>query len=571
MKKAALAFSVLTIAVVFLVSILFNIKIVKAETADYSIEHVNHAIEVLYNGYVLVNDTVTINVTGQAPSDFLIGFPYEYGSYVLRCIAYNESYTFPVSLNVPLEENRVGFYGVKISFPCGTPQVFTVIFVLSNDLVIHNATSYYSLNFPAFPSLTKPAAICNASIVLPQGALYSGGTVSAFNYSEVNLPAFTYNASEVIFSLATDQILVVDVEEMKREIRLNEFGEIEGADTYRIKNKAPLKVGSIEVMLPPNASNPRAQDQFGRKTAEPTRTDEKTNRYKITLPSEATESTQLTVKYQLPRDFITQDGANKFSFNISLFKYVNYYIKQASVSFVLPEGAKVVLLRNFENNISDAYGITRNVFQEVVSINREGVISLDAFDVAIIYEYNPLWLSFRPTLWMWALAVIGCVAAVVWKRPGAPARVAVPTVALRLRPEYIRAFVDAYEEKRRIVLELESLETRVRKGKIPRRRYKVQRKTLETRLSTLSRSLAESREKMSAAGGKYADLMRQLEITETEIDEVEGNIKSIEARHTRGELSLEAYRKLLTDYQHRKERAETAIKGILLRLREEIR
>jgi chromosome segregation ATPase len=111
----------------------------------------------------------------------------------------------------------------------------------------------------------------------------------------------------------------------------------------------------------------------------------------------------------------------------------------------------------------------------------------------------------------------------------------------------------------------------VRKGRVPRRRYKVRRKTLETRLSTLTRSLAESTERMRAAGGKYADLMRQLEIAETEINEGEANIKSIEARHSRGEISLETYRKLLADYQRRKEVAETTINGILLRLREEIR
>ncbi|MEM3443095.1 MAG: hypothetical protein QXM86_04480, partial [Candidatus Bathyarchaeia archaeon] len=161
--------------------------------------------------------------------------------------------------------------------------------------------------------------------------------------------------------------------------------------------------------------------------------------------------------------------------------------------------------------------------------------------------------------------------AVIWKRPKAAVRIAAPspTVAVRLRPEYIKSFVNAYEEKRKIILELESLETRVRKGKIPRRRYKVQRKTLETRLNSLSKSLTEYKERMRAAGGLYADLMRQLEVAETEINEVETSSRSIEARHSRGELSLEAYRKLLADYQHRKEKAETTINGILLRLREE--
>jgi len=572
-RKEALAFTILVVATTIFVSIAVNIEIVEgtdAENADYSIEHLNHTIRVMYNGYVAINDTVRINVTGQAPNDFLIGFPNKYGSNVLRCVAYNESDTFTVDLDVPLE-NRVGFYGVRINFPRGAPQVFTVVFVLSNNLVTHSATSEYSLDFPAFPSLTKPAATCNVSIVLPEGASYSSGTVGAFNYSKENLPAFAYNASQVTFSVTDDKILVVDMEELESEIRLNEFGEIEGADAYRIKNKAQVEAMFIEVILPPNASNPRAQDQFGRKMAEPMQTDERTNRYKIVFTSslKTGESTRFSVRYNLPKICITQGQDNKLALNVSLLQYLNYYVAQASVTFVFPEGARI---QSFENIlVGDVYELTRSVFQESATINRERVVSLDAFNAKISYEYNPLWLSFRPTLWIWALAIVGCTVAVVSKRPKAPARVAVPTMAVRLRPEHVKAFVDAYEEKRKIGLEIESLETRVRKGKIPRRRYKVQRKTLETRLNTLFKNLTESKEKLRAAGGKYADLTRQLEIAETEINEVESNIKSIEARHSRGELSLEAHRKLLADYQRRKDKAQTTINGILLRLREEIR
>jgi predicted nuclease with TOPRIM domain len=220
--------------------------------------------------------------------------------------------------------------------------------------------------------------------------------------------------------------------------------------------------------------------------------------------------------------------------------------------------------------------LTKNVFQETATISRRDISLLDDFPhvesvLQIVYEYNPLWSSFRPTLWVWALAIVGCTVVFLWKRPKAPAHVIAPVAAMKLGPEFIKSFVEAYEEKTKITFDMDSLENKVRKGKIPRRRYKVQRKTLETRLNTLSRNLAELKERMHAAGGQYVQLMRQLEIAETEINEVEANIKSIEARHSRGELSLEAYRKLLTDYQHRKERADTTIKGILLRLREEIR
>ncbi|MEM2987583.1 MAG: hypothetical protein QXK26_00910, partial [Candidatus Bathyarchaeia archaeon] len=168
-------------------------------------------------------------------------------------------------------------------------------------------------------------------------------------------------------------------------------------------------------------------------------------------------------------------------------------------------------------------------------------------------------------------AVFGCTIIAIWKRPKAPeAAVEAPTVAVRLSPEMLRRFVKSYEEKRRITSDIKSLEVAVSKGRIPRQRYKVQRKTLETRLAALSRSLDDLKLKLRSAGGRYAELMHQLEVAETELNEVESNIRSIEARHRKGDLTLEAYRKLFADYESRREKAETTISGILLRIREEI-
>jgi len=575
MKKTALAITMVTVAIMILVSLSFNVKTIKAQNdGNYTITHVNHEIEVLYDGYIFINDTM--QMTGQASDGFLMGFPYKYGSYILQCVAYNSSEIFPVTLNVPLE-NRVGFYGVEIDFSLGTPQVFTVGFILSNNLLTQDAsnTSLYTLDFPAYPSLTKAVAVCNVSISLPEGTTYISGTVNASNYSEENLPEFTYSPANITFSLTGDKMQMFYVKELESEVRISGIGEVEGSDSYYIESKSLTDISSIEIILPPNASGSSVQDQFGRTMTQPTIADEETNRYTITFTSalESYRSTRFTVKYKLPSNYTTQMGTNNFNITFPLFRNVNYYIEWASVTFVLPEGARI---SSFETTLTgSAYNVARGVFQETVTINRRDISYLENVlpsenVLQIVYEYNPLWLSFRSTLWMWALAIVGCTVAIVWKRPKAPARVGVPAVAMRLRPEYFRSFIDAYEEKKKIIFDIESLESRVRKGKIPRRRYKVQRKTLETRLNTLSRNLTELKEKMRAAGGQYVELMQQLEIAETEINEVEANIKSIESRHSRGELSLEAYRKLLTDYQRRKERANTTISGIILRLREEI-
>jgi chromosome segregation ATPase len=164
------------------------------------------------------------------------------------------------------------------------------------------------------------------------------------------------------------------------------------------------------------------------------------------------------------------------------------------------------------------------------------------------------------------------VVVAVWRRPktAAPMRIAAPKATIGLSPDHVRNFTEIYNEKTRLSSELKVLEERAQKGRIPRRRYKVQRRTLETRLDTVSRNIVELKRIFRSAGGVYSDLIRQLDIAEAELGEVETGIRNSEIRHRRGELPLEAYKKSLTDYQRRKEKAEATINGILLRLREEL-
>ncbi|MGB9756555.1 MAG: hypothetical protein ACPLVJ_02105 [Candidatus Bathyarchaeales archaeon] len=577
MKKISSALAI-TAILIFIAFFSLNIKLAVAQTGS-SIANVNHTVEILYNGYILINDT--IEFAGQAPNNFLMGFPYKYGSHILKCVAYDSNNVFPVKLNVPLE-NRIGFYGVEVNLTQGPPQVFTVAFLLSNDLFTVSQSDF-TLDFPAYPVFTESVDNCSIAIVLPEGAsnvmvAKDDGVVNASTYSRV-LSAFAYSPANVTFSYTGDKLQLFDVEELKREITIGGLGEIEGLDSYYISSKSPGNITYVNVILPPNASNPIAEDQFGRKMSDVALVDAGKNSYKVTfsLALESYKSTRFSVKYSLPSQVYinTQEGANNFNASSLLLKDVNYYVETASIGFTLPEGARIV---TSENILIGSCYISRSVFQEAVTIDKQGVTYLESAlpsenVLQIKYEFNPLWLSFRPTLVMWALAVFGLAVVAVWKKSKVAVRVAAPLPAatVRIRPEDIKSFVNAYEEKRKIVSDLESLENRVRRGKIPRRRYKVQRKTLETRLNSLSKSLAEYKERMRAAGGLYADLMRQLEVAETEINEVETSSRSIEARHSRGELSLEAYRKLLADYQHRKERVETTINGILLRLREETR
>lgn len=558
----------------------FNTQTVLAQDDSYSIQSVDHEVEVMYSGHVIIRDT--IRISGQLTGDFLIGFPYKYGSYVLKGIAYDADNTFQVSLGVQLAD-RSGFYGAKISFPEGAPQVFTVVFVLSNSLLSQDLTAgAFTLDFPAYPSFVKDVAQCSVTIILPETppsitVTKDDGEVSTTSFVKANLPAFSYFPAKATFPLSSGILQIISIKELNRQITINPAGYVAASDSYRITNNAPSSLNSLQITLPLEASNIAAKDEFGRTlTTEALNDNGDTRSVNVTFISflAGDQSTVLTVEYTLPT--VSSEQAPQFTFSFDLFPDFDYYVDTATVMFVPPEGAR--LLSPQLSLIDSSSSLIREVFQESLSIKREGVSKVDSAILSedvlqVTYDYNPLWLSFRPTMWVWVLAVIGTVVVAVWRRPktAAPRRMAAPKASVGLSPDHVKAFTDGYSEKTRLTSELKVLEERAQKGKIPRRRYKVQRSTLEVRLDTISKNIAQLKRTFRSAGGVYADLVRQLDAAEVELVEVETNTRTSEVRHRRGELPLEAYKKSLADYQRRKEKAEATINGILLRLREEIR
>ena len=579
MKRAVAVIVIMVFSGAVLLPFSLNTRTVLAQDS-YTIQRVDHEVEIMYSGHIVIRDT--IHLSGQLTGDFLIGFPYKYGSYVLKGIAYDENNVFPLTLGVQLA-NRTGFYIAKINFTEASPQVFTVVFVLSNSLLSEDLTAdVFNLDFPAYPSFTKGVSRCYGAIVLPETptaitVTKDDGEVSTTNFFKSNLPAFTYSPAVATFSLPAGSLQIINVKELNRQITISPIGDLAAFDSYRITNNSPNSLGSIKIGLPLDASNIVARDEFGRiLTTNVLTSSGSTRLVNVTFISSINShtSTLLTAEYTLPS--VSSEQVQHFTLDFDLFPDFDYYVEAATVTFVPPEGAR--FLSPQPSSIDFSSSLIRETFQETLSIRREGVSKIDyavlSEDVLqITYDYNPLWLSFRPTVWIWTLAVVGCVIVAVWRRPKAstPLRIATPEASIRLSPDHVKAFTEAYEDKNRLTSELKVLEARAQKGKIPRRRYKVQRRTLEVRLDTISKNIAGLKKIFRSAGGIYANLVRQLDVAEVELVEVEKNVRNSEVRHRRGELPLEAYKKSLSAYQRRKDKAEATINGILLRLREEIR
>jgi hypothetical protein len=572
LKKAALAPIILVSILVFAISIHANLEKVYAQNS-YAIEHVDQNIQITYNGYVLMNDTVQLS--GQMPSSLKLGFPYIFGSYLVSCDVFetdSPTHTFPVSLNEPLE-NRSGYYGINIDFAGGAPQQFSMNVLFSNNLVYQSSenASVYVVVFPPFLSLTQDAQSFNGSITLPKNAAYLSGAIGSLNYSQQDLTAFAFNSSTVTFYIPNYEMQLFDVAQLNRKIGINEFGEITGSDNYQIRNKGSFNIDTVNVWVPTGASNIAADDQLGRAMDVPVSLVYNTSRFMLNLTSSLRPgySEQFILHYKLPSDTYVRRNGNNYVVNMTLFQELDYYVNDTSVTFSFPEGARIQTLGSALTQ--NSLDLSRDVFQDTATLNKESVTASDSVNVEIAYEYSQIWAAFRPTIWVLVISLLGIGALIVIRRPRISSKAAISAGGALIRPEQLRSFVDMYEERIKVLNEMDSLEDKARRGRIPRQRYKVQRKTLETRLDSSSRRIDDLKGAIHSAGSHFSSLMDQLEVAEAQLNEFDANVKTIDARHSRGELSLEAYRRLQGEYQQRKEKAQTAINGILLRLREEIR
>ena len=249
--------------------------------------------------------------------------------------------------------------------------------------------------------------------------------------------------------------------------------------------------------------------------------------------------------------------------------------------------------------ITATSSLTRGTYQDTLTITEEGISHIDYLtpqenSIQISYNYNPVWVSFRPTFWAAFAAGVGCIAVFFYQRRQ-PKEETYATRAEQISTQKtapitiqqtkssemkhgqnvttddVKTFLDAFEDRKQLNDELKSMDTKAQKGKIPRRQYKVQRKAMENRIESLTRTIDRTKQAFIASSSTYSDLARQLDLAEEDLVEAENNIRSLELRQSKGEISIETFKKNSGKYQKQKDKAESAINGILLRLREKIR
>jgi hypothetical protein len=586
---------------VFVPTVILSTNNVSAQTSGYTIDRVDHKVQIMYSGHIIIIDT--IHVSGQVTNGFMIGLPRRYSAAVLEGFAYDQNNQYQLNLGVQLG-NQTAFYGAEIKFNGNTPSIFNVAFILDNSLITEQEDGSLSLDFPAYPSLTQDVGTCNVNILFPSSPIQltitkDDGNVNGGDYFMSNLPAFTYSIGSANSRVPTGTLQLSTVSSLTRQVNINPTGTVVVSDTYRITNNAKSLLSSFVLSLPLEAHNVNVSDGAGRSLGYIMAPAASGNMQlaNVTLSTFllGNQSTTLIAQYVLPSAVL--EGGNYILANFQIFPDVSYYVNQATAIFSPPEGATIVEPQASELGLTST--VTRATYQDTLTIKETGLSHVDflmpqQYTLQLAYNYNPVWVSLRPTFWAAFAAFISCLGAVVY-RIRKPKEISyaeraeelsiqkeiyteVPSNKVpqmksgqQISKEDIKAFLEAYDDKKQLTNELQTMNQRAQKGKIPRRQYKVQRKAIEIRIEVINRNIQHLKAKFHSSSGAYGDLARQIDLAEEDLQEADNNIQALQTRQAKSEISLESYKRKVSDYQKQREKAEAAINGILLRFREKIR
>jgi len=578
-----------------MLSLAFSGTMVYAQAIGYNIDRVDHQVQVMYSGHTAILDT--IYVSGQISDGFMIGLPYQYSADLLKIIAYDNSHVYDVNLGVQLG-NHNGFYAATVDFNGNMPNVFTVAFVLSNSLLSEQGNNQYQLSYPAYPSLTQPVRTCNVNITLPsQPSSFSitkpDGETTHASYTRTNLPAYYSSASIADFRVPSGSIQLTSVTNLNRKVTIDATGAVAVTDSYRIVANSATPLNSFVLSLPLDATTPVIRDQFDNiLSMQQSRTPSAllANATLISFVNQG-QTTLITAHYTVSSAQI--EAPNYVLDNFRLFPNFQYLVEQATTTLNLPEGASIITPQT--QSLSAASILLRGTYRDTLMVTAKDESYVDYLapqqnQIQVTYNYNPVWVSFRPTFWAALAAAVSCVGAVVYRkvrpmeetyktRAEAHARKALsqPQTAYEVKSgqpvsiETIKEFYNVYQDRGQLKAELRSMDLKAQKGKVSRNQYKVQRRAVEIHVEGLTKSVERLKTALRSYSGNYPDLVRQIDLAEADLAESELNITKLETIYGKGEISCENYKQKIVEYQKVHDKAESAIKGIMLGLREKIR
>jgi hypothetical protein len=537
-----------------------------------------HVVEIREGGLIIINDTFTLstppNVTFVDVANFFMGFPSHFMDHLDYYALYQWNDDGWIALEGLEEEaNDTRGFRVTLQNPVRLEGNMTLtlrgIFLFSE--VVYSYENDLIAFFPLYPSLPANISTSDVEVKLPKGAVltavdpkvFSNSSVEGvyiLSYNQSSLPPFQQLEATVTYLAGSSSNMIVRCEELQRTIDLTSLSQIRILDTYTLLNLGP-QLTSYTTNISLNAFDLDAKDYLEHLTIMSTSFEKEGCKKIIVVPTisiETGEGWVFTVEYSLPlKEYAERSLGNEFHLNYFFLSNFSFTVRHLEVTVILPEGGEY-------SSSTPASGAVRKVgpFTQEVYYRMENTTVLDDLDLHFAYVYNPLWTTFRPTLWS-CLLVLATVGIYQIFRSKKPREREVSEGRLSLR-----RFIELYEEKLTLSAEEEKIEESMNERRISRSEYNRRTETLGSRVSNIENSLKSFKERIKQEAPQFEKVLREIEAAESEMKTQKTNLRELEARLRGRSISRDAYRRLRQEYLSRIRRARSRIERAILSLRE---
>lgn len=562
-----------------ILSIVLAMSVIPVSSASVAVAVVNvrRHITVGEWGAVVFNDTFTVLNNGTSPvNEFLYALPRSNVEGLRFVVAKSSSGLLQVDRDVDKESP---FYWMKVLFRDPLPQgrnLTVNIASIHSGMVkflkvegTEGTEELYRVSFSAYPILKVRAGSCNVTVYvsldakfqLPRNATFISSNIEGkpvLVASRKPLEPLTDERYAFNFSSASQHLATCDW--ARREISISPAGDISVSEQYRLNNLAS-SFSSVRMILPKETVEVMAYDDAGPLWTDPKKTFDVTVAPRFTTVRQ-NESFTFGLKYKLSakQDLKQLQWWGLYDLTLKLIADPPWVIEKAEVRIVLPRGVAIE-----SNNIAPASRTESSAYETVLGYSFEIATPLQDFTLNLRYRYLPFWSALVPLMWV-LLVEVAFAAVLVASKLRKPVRaVAVAPV------DRIMEFVELYDERTALSLELDKMEQEIARGAISRHEYRRRSREIDRRIEETRKELQVVKAALSSASTRYDEMIRRIERAEAEIDAGKASMAQLRIQYRTGKMARHVYDSMVSDVTKRQNRARETINSIIITLREEAR
>ncbi|MBS7625616.1 hypothetical protein KEJ51_01015 [Candidatus Bathyarchaeota archaeon] len=428
----------------------------------------------------------------------------------------------------------------------------------------------YKLSLQPYPNIPLSMASCNITVIFPKDTTLKSWPNQTFTRRTVDeKPALIgrtksmqpLSSGEVYIKFGSEGYELLSFESIRREVVMDLLGRLTSKDTYKILNLGK----ELSYVTMPSLEGVREVKAYDATGPISDRVKFKDDSIQVTPrfgKLKTNSSFSFTLEYDLPINGSIRrtswDG--DYRLTLMLASPSDYVAKNYRIQVDLPKGVvvnRISVEANSTSVLPDGSYVLTYEYSKVVP-DREYSLTVD-------YKYKPFMYAIYPVEWILALEVIiGALASAIILRK--PPRIISPTSVGK-----IRRYIELQDDKRALRLELERRSEELSRGAITKHDYRRVRKSLDSRLSEINRSLATLKNELKSIDSRYWEMANRLERAESEVEALKASENQLTSRYRSGQLSREVYESMLSDLRKRIGKAEEIIESIIVMLREEAR